>query len=353
MNNRKKNLLLYSMVIFTIFLASCKKPKKEIPDPGTSVTPKDKRVYIINEGSLTSGSASVSFYNVTANKLSNDLFATTNGRTIGDVLQSATIINNKAYFVVNGSNKIEITDTYPLTSLGVITGFAYPRYMLPINSSKAYVTESIDYNPGTKGRISIVDLTTNTITGSIMLGVQPENMLMHNGKVYVCNSGDSTISIINPNNNTVESTINMDKGPTYILKDANGKIWILCNGSYYLPLSLVKINPSTNTVEATYSAPTAPTTFTYRLSMNGSKDILYFPYNGALYAMSINATAFPTTSFINRDFYGVGVDSISNTIYASTYGFSSNQKVIRYSSTAVPLDSFTVGIGPGTFVFTY
>jgi YVTN family beta-propeller protein len=266
-------------------------------------------------------------------------------------LQSMTIVNNKAYFVVNNSNKIEITDTYPLTSLGVITGLSMPRYMQVINSGKAYVSEYINFS-GAKGRLSIIDLTTNTITGSITVGVQPENMLMHNGKVYVCNSGDSTVSIVNTNNNTVESSIKVGSGPLCITKDANGKLWVLCNGQFSVPGVMARINPATNTVEATYTLP-ATSYDIFRLSINGTKDVLYYTYENALYSMGINATALPTTPFINRDFYGIGVDSISNTIYTGTDGFTSNQKVIRYTSTAVPLDSFTVGLGPSGFVFTY
>jgi YVTN family beta-propeller protein len=359
MKNRKTNLLLYGMVLSILFLASCKKPKKEIPNPvqtSTTVTP--KRVFILNEGNFGSGNASVSMYDLTANKLYNDLFSTTNGRPIGDVLQSMTLVNNKAYFVLNNSNKIEITDPSPLTSFGTINGFSLPRYMVAVNSSKAYVSEYIDYS-GANGRLSIIDLTTNTIKGSITVGVSPEHMLLLNDKVYVCNSSDTSVSVVNTATDMVVSKIKVPVGSESIVKDANGKLWVLCGGQINYSNSansiagaLVRIDPVTNTVEATYTFSDNNGSPAH-LEINGTKNVLYYFYKNAVYSQSISATSLPTAPFINRDFYGLGVDSISNTVYTGTYGFTSNQQVIRYSSTAVPLDSFTVGIGPNGFVFTY
>jgi YVTN family beta-propeller protein len=363
MKNKKTNLLLCGMVISILFLASCKKPKKEIPDPGQTTTVVPKRVFILNEGNFGSGNASVSMYDLTANKLYNDLFAAANSRPIGDVLQSMLLANNKAYFVLNNSNKIEITNSYPLTSVGVINGLSMPRYIVAASSSKAYVSEYINLSGG-NGRISILDFGTNTITGSIPVGIYPENMLLLNGKVYVCNSGDTLISVINTSTNLVESKIKVSDGPNSIVKDANGKLWVLCGGitvyantSPYGIISqsagaLVRIDPTTNAVEATYTFSNVSGSPS-DLKINGAKNMLYYFYNNAVYSQSISATALPTTPFINRDFYGLGVDSISNIVYTGTYGFSSNQQVIRYSSTAVPLDSFTVGVGPNGFVFTY
>ena len=119
-----QKIITYGMVILSITLASCKKPKHD--DAG--ITTISQKVYVLNEGSYGNGNASVSIYDASNNKMYNDLFSDANkGRPIGDVLQSLTLINGKAYFVVDNSEKIEITDTYPLTSIGVIHGFQYPR----------------------------------------------------------------------------------------------------------------------------------------------------------------------------------------------------------------------------------
>ena len=359
MKKLKLKQILYGMLVLTIALSSCKKSK----DTGDSTPVISQKVYVINEGNYGSGNASVSIYDASNNKVYNDLFNSANNRPIGDVLQSLTLVNGKAYFVVNNSNKIEITNAYPLTSVGVIHGFNMPRYMVAPNNNKAYVSEYIDYSGG-NGRLSIIDLSTNTITGTITVGIQPENMLLLNGKLYVCNSFDTLLSVVNTTTDLVESKIKISDGPKSIAIDANGKIWVLCIGitkyntvSPYNILSqsagaLVRIDPTSNTVEATYTFSDA-SGLPDLLTTNGTKDKLYYSYLNGIYERSISATTFPSTPIITRSFYGMGVDPTTGYVYIGTNGFTSNQKMIRYQSNGTPIDSIEVGVGPSRFVFAY
>ncbi len=361
MKKLKFKKIVFGIVILTIALSSCKKPKHN--DSVATTNPSiSQKVYVLNEGNFGSGNASVSIYDASTNNVYNDLFNVANNRPIGDVLQSMTLVNGKAYFVVNNSNKIEIANTYPLTSVGVIQGFKYPRYMVAATNNKAYVSEYIDYS-GANGRLSIIDLSSNSITGSIAVGIEPENMLLYNGKVYVCNSGDTLLSIINTTTDAVEAKIKVSDGPNSIVIDANGKFWVLCSGiTKYNPdysiLSqsagaLVRIDPTSKTVEATYTFSDA-TGMPAKLTTNGAKNKLYYSYLGSVYSQSITATVLPTTPIITpRKFYGMGVDPTTEYVYIGTYGFTSNQKMIRYHSTGTPIDSVEVGVGPNGFVFAY
>lgn len=360
MKKLKLKTIIYGTLILTVALNSCKKPKQ---NDGSTTTSISQKVYVLNEGNFGSGNASVSIYDASNNNVYNDLFNTANSRPIGDVLQSMTLVNSKAYFVVNNSNKIEITNTYPLTSVGVIHGFSMPRYMVAPTNNKAYVSEYINFS-GANGRLSIIDLTTNTITGTVAVGIQPENMLLFNGRVYVCNSGDTLISIINTTTDLVESKIKVSDAPNSIAIDANGKLWVLCSGitkynnvSPYNILSqsagaLVRIDPLSNLVEATYTFPDA-SGLPAKLTTNGAKNKLYYSYLGGIYSQSISATSLPTIPIITRDFYGMGVDPHTEHVYIGTNGFTSNQKMIRYQSSGTPIDSIEVGVGPNGFVFAY
>jgi len=358
MKNRPQIPLLYIAALTLLLVTSCKKPNEKKSDPIPEVS---KKVYILNEGSFLNSNASVSIFDLTENKMYNDMFNDANGRVLGDVLQSMTIVNGNAYCVLNNSDKIEIMGTYPLTSTGVINGLSQPRYMNVVSDTKAYVSEYISYGNPT-GRISIVDLTTNTITGAITVGANPENILYFNGKAYVCISGENKIEVINTATDAIETSIVVAKGPNSIVKDASNKLWVLCGGEIAydgswnvdeansIPGALVRIDPISNTVETTYTFSDnvgSPS----RLQTNGIRDRVYYTYANAVYSMLLNETALPTTPLINRNFYGLGIDPVTNTIYTGTYGFSSNQKMIRYSPYGVALDSFTVGIGPNGFVF--
>jgi YVTN family beta-propeller protein len=359
MKTFKSTSFLIALLAVILVVPSCKKPEKV-----DIALPLESKVFVLNEGNFNSGNASVSLYDPIFNKVYNDMFTQQNSRPLGDVLQSMCIVGDKAYFVVNNSNKIEITDKNSMVSTGVINDLSLPRYMVAVNDQKAYVTEYISYVSG-NGRISIIDLATNTVSGTITLGTLPETMLLHNGKMYVCISNENKIAVINTSTDAVETTITVSDGPNSIVKDSDGKLWVMCGGKteyntttwepdplLSTPGALVKINPTTGMVESTmpfsevFGSPA-------KLTINGSLNTLYYAYNGAIYSQSITASALSSTPVINRSFYGLGVDPQTEYIYAGTYGFTSNQRMIRYTSAGAVVDSTEVGVGPNGFYFNY
>jgi hypothetical protein len=124
----------------------------------------------------------------------NDIFKTINGRTLGTFVQSMNIINDKAFIVVNGSAKVEVVNKTSFASLKTISGFRGPRFILPVSSDKAYISDWFANN------IKVVDLNSLTITDSIPTGEGQNTMAMINNKVYVANIGgygiDSTVTVI-------------------------------------------------------------------------------------------------------------------------------------------------------------
>jgi YVTN family beta-propeller protein len=209
--------------------------------------------------------------------------------------------------------------------------------------------------------VAVVNLSTNTVTSTIEVGGLPEKMLLHQGKLYVCNSNENTISVINTTTNSVTQTYTVHDGPSDIVLDANGKAWVLCNGKTVydsewnldlansLPGALVKLELSSGTEEevlefATLESPSG-------LAINGAGNKLYYLYNNGVYSHEITATSLSATPLVNRSFYGLGIDPTNEYIYGGTYGFSSNQKMIRYTPQGNPVDSFTTGIGTNGFVF--
>jgi YVTN family beta-propeller protein len=360
MKTFKSTSFLIALLAVILVVPSCKKPEKEeivLPELAK------QRVFVLNEGNFLSGNASFSIYDPLANSMQNDVFAQINGRPLGDVLQSMCIVGDKAYFVVNNSNKIEITNATSLVSSGVINDLSLPRYMVAVNDQKAYVSEYISYS-STEGRISILDLATNTISGSITVGALPEEMLLHNGKMYVCISNENKIAVINTSTDAVETTITVSDGPNGIVKDADGKLWVMCGGNTEYDGNwepdpntstagaLVKIDPATGVVESTlpfsevFGSPA-------KLNINGSKNTLYYAYDGAIYSHSITASTLSSTPLISRKFYGLGIEPKTENIYVGSYGFASNKHLVRYTSSGALIDSTEVGVGPNGFYFNY
>jgi YVTN family beta-propeller protein len=358
-NKLNRSILLGIYLSSSIFLSSC----QDDDSNGTTTPPKgayESGVLVVNEGNFQKGNGAVSYINPQNKTVVADVFRTENNRPLGDVVQSVAVNDDKAYVVVNNSNKIEIVDANTFKSLGVINNLSLPRYLVVANN-KGYLTEWVSFIGN--GRVSVIDLATNAVTKSVEVGVLPEKLLALNNKIYVLNSGENTISVINPISDAVEATITIPDSPNSLVADANNKLWVLCGGQknynpdYSIdentstPGSLVRINPATSTIEATLTF-TSKTLSPEDLVITGSGNKVYYRYGGKVYQQDITATTLTNTPFLNRNFYGIGVDPQDNFIYGSNAGgFTAAGKVVRFNPNGSAVDSFTVSIGPSEFVF--
>ena len=316
-------------------------------------------VFITNEGNFGSGNGSVSYYSFGGDTVSNDIFNMVNSRSLGDVVQSLTVHNNKAYIVVNGSGKIEVVTSHDFEEYGVISGVTSPRYFVGINNDKGYVT---DWGTGSGTDVKVIDLNTLTVSKTITVGVGPERMIYHNNHVYVANSGgygnDNTVSVIDPSTDEVVKTITLDAdSPRDFAIDANGDLWILCAGfvdySNWPDIvetnsALVRVNTSTNEVESTLAIGDYYHPSSLEVSLNGNS-LFYGGGYGVegIYKMDIADTSVPTTPLIDKTFYGFSVNPETGNIFACDAGsFTSNGTLYRYKDDGTELGSYEVGIGP-------
>ncbi|RYU84417.1 YncE family protein [Hymenobacter persicinus] len=323
-------------------------------------------VFIVNEGNFGTPNGAVSTFNIGARKVVDlDIFKTANGRTLGDNVQSLTVVDTVGYVVVTESNKIEVVRLPEFKNVKrtvkTVTGLLKPRYFAALSATKGYVTEWVDY--GVKGRLSVIDLTTNKVLKTIPLsGEQPEQLLVAGGKVYVANSGSSIVSVINTTTDTEEATIPVGDSPNSLVLDQNGRVWVLCAGFAGYD-SNFNIDPNTSTKGALVSfLPAAPTAlqrlnfasttgFPGHLQLDGSKTQLHYIYSKGVYRMNIVDRTLPTTPLIRRGFYGLGIDPKDNTIYGAVAPYSTAGKFVRFQTSGTAIDSFTVNLLPNGFVF--
>ena len=176
-------LFLISGVLFG--LSSC---KDEDPiEPSTF----EDGIFVTNEGPFQNGTGTISFYSRKTGTITNNIFQEANdGEELGNIVQSMTIHNDLAYIVVNNANKIVIANATNFEKVGEITNLELPRYFLPVNEDKAFVSQwGAD---GTTGSVKVIDLTTNKISNTIDVRPGPESMIKIDGFVYVTNSGGFT-----------------------------------------------------------------------------------------------------------------------------------------------------------------
>ncbi|GAA4014794.1 hypothetical protein GCM10022408_30040 [Hymenobacter fastidiosus] len=348
--------------ITALTLLGCDPKTTEVPVPEV----RTNSVFIINEGTYNQPNGSVSVFDVAAAKVTSpDIFQAANGRPLlSNVTQSMTVVGQQGYIVANNSNKIEVVTLPSFKSVGTITaGLKLPRYLVAASADKAYVSEWVTPTfptPG-PGRVSVIDLRTNTVTRTIVVGKAPEEMLLAGGKLFVTNSEENTVTVINTATDVVETTLTVGPAPASLALDNNGRLWVLGNGVTNYS------NPALSTKGSlTDFAPTPPYTvrkrdfasdlgYLARLRTNGTRDQFYVKTDAAVYRLSPADAALPTKPFLTRgsfDIYGLNIDPNDNTVYVGVAPtFTAPGKFIRYTSAGKAIDSAAVGIGPNGFIF--
>lgn len=347
----KTNFKMLALMV-VVFLASCR------PDETLEIVAQyDNGFFVSCEGNFGTANGSVSFISDDG-AVENDVYSNVNALPLGDVVQSMTIIDDKAYIVVNGSAKVEVVDAGTMESITTITEVGSPRYIAQVSDEKAYIT---DWN----GEIAVLDLNTHTITSTIAVGVGPENLAVSGDYAFVANKGgfglDSTLSVIDIALDEVVETIVVGEKPAYVQVDINGAVWVLSEGNTVYDENwnvvsetagqLTKINATNLTVEDNFvfSIGEHP----MNLVINDAKEVLYYK-NGAwstsVFEHSIYATELANEALIAKSFYGLGAHD--GMIYgADAMDFSQAGWVFQYTEAAVLVDSFQVGIIPGGFAF--
>jgi len=350
-----KKTLIFALA--ATFVIACKKDTPPTPQPTNKY---GSGVLICNEGVFQTGVGTVSFYDREAKSIQNDVYQNeNNGVPLGNILQSATQIGNKLYFVVNNSQQIVVANAGSMAHLSTISGLQSPRYLHAVSSDKAYISD------WSSNSLAILNLKTNTISGSISTGNGPENMLQVGSRLFVSNSGgfslDSTLTVINTITDDVEATYVVGPNPASLQIDVNGSIWVLCAGvsDWQNPANdkagrLVQIDRTTGTIAQSFLFPNK-SDHPAKLAINSSGTELYYlssGYGGDVYKMNISNPALPTSPFISGTFYALGVDPANNEIYVSDpLDYNQRGTVYRYNTNAQIVDSVKAGIIPGNFLF--
>lgn len=313
----------------------------------------DEGLFVVNEGNFNYGNSTLYYYIPSQKKVVEKVFRRANGIDLGDSANSMVVRNGLGYVVVNNSGVIFVIDVSSFKVVGMIKGFTSPRSIHLLSDSKAYVTDMYS------GGLYIVDLRERKITGRVDTGAHAstEQMVQEGDYVFVsCWVADDKILVIDSNADEVVDEITVGVGPASLAIDRNGKLWTLCDGGYGSvrdSQGLYRID--TETLEVEESFLFGPWDYPSKMCIDGEGGALYF-INGSLWRMDVEAGDLPTTPFLQaaqgQTLYGLSVDPVNSDVYvADPLDFSQPGIVYRYSQSGTLLDSFGVGIIPGSFCF--
>jgi len=355
----------YLLVLF-LLLSACMKDDELWDFPRLEVGVPSRGLFVVNEGNFTYGNASLSFYDLEKQEVHNEVFFGTNALPLGDVAMSMVVRDSLAYVVVNNSGRIYVLDATSFQYRGKITGLVSPRYMHFVSENKAYVSDLY-------GRaIAVVNPRTMELTGHIDVSHPGGGYYQHSTEqfiqidrfVYVnCWSFDRQVLVIDAELDQVVDSIRVVKQPNSMALDRHGNLWVLSDGGfegspfgYELP-ALMVVRPGQEEAETVvrFEAGERPS----ELKINGGGDSLYF-LNRHVYRFVPGSMDRPE-AFINSPyegtfaggFYGLQVDPVRSDVYLSdAIDFVQRGQVYRYAPDGTPLDTFQVGISPGSFCFT-
>ncbi len=349
--------LLYILLILLILLSACMDDGNRLKESFSA----QNGVLVLCNGNFMSGNSSLTFYRSDSMFAEQNVFFRANAIPLGDVAQSISIHNNKAWINVNNSGKTIAVNPENFVAIGKIDSLVSPRYYFPVNDVKAYISDLYAQ------RIWIIDLINYSIIGNIDIGIESDGFNRHCAEQMVawgkyvftnCWNYDNKILVVDTQDDALVDSITVGLQPQKIIADISGKIWVLCDGAYSgSPIG--NESPSIWCIDAEtqnilWSQSISIETISFDIALSPGADTLYV-VAGNLYSMPTSATEFPQEAALEsngRNFSAIGVHPLSGDIYLADAGnYVQSGQVYRFDRFLTPIDTFNCGIIPIDFAF--
>ncbi len=344
----------------------------EVPNPDKPTL--SSGAFILNQGNYYKGiDGSLNLINYADSEISKGIFKSTNGRSLGATPQCGLVYGSKVYIGVYESSTIEIADRSTLKSLkqikceGENTG-TQPRSMV---AAEGYVYVSM-YD----GYVARLDTATLSIDKTLKVGPNPENIALHDGKLWVPNSDGmnwavgygTTASIIDLASFTVEATVEVPLNPDRFLSES-GHLYLLAKGNYAdVPSLLYEIDP--NIAEIQKDASKKETAWkkidaaTMVCAGNGSIYMMDSPFSND--GVVIDCKRYDIASSTIKEWIpeglqypsGMGVDPLTGDIFVASYvmdgqwpSYEAAGFVLQFGRDGRFKKRYGIGAGPAAIFF--
>ncbi len=337
--------------LFSLLIVACDKEDDDNVSSSTGYAGSNG-VFVLNEGSST---GSISYIDSEADTVTNSIFSTANGLSLGAYPESMAYTDDYLFITVTTASSagyVLVLDRETMELVTTIEDLTYPREVT-IGDDYAYVS-----NGSYAGEIYTISLATLSITDTISVGYGPEKMIINDDKLFVANSGgwstDSTVMVIDLSSNTVTDTIEVKPYPKDMVMDANGNLWVYCRGNvtYDENWNSNFTDYGISVIASDYSVTSyefdSPNSATKTIAINNDKDVVYYTTGDALYSMKITDASLPTTALVESSFYGIDVDPETGSIWCCD---SNNSEVVVYNTSGEQQKSYSVGLYPNSCTF--
>lgn len=320
------------------------------------------RVYILNEGKYGSNNAGIDFYSPASDAAGSlfigNIYMGQNGIGLGDTGQDLIEYDGSLYATVYNSNIL-----VKMNNAGVKVGEisfteteGAPRYMVA-EDGKLYVTLY-------SGNVMRIDARTLEKEGMVQVGMNPEQIVEEDNKLYVVNGGwgaGKTMSVIDLATFTLEKTVEVAVNPEKVL-ESEDKIFIQSYGGAYPDY--------TYPVEMYDPATGSLTTVGHATNFAEYDGVIYMVYSETDWNTYTTTSTFSsynvkTGRLSDADFlqnmpdeirhgsiYMMSIDSENGDFYLSVSDYTTNGTMYRFNHQGVLLDKRDCyGMNPKKAVF--
>lgn len=276
----------FYLITLLLLIQSCRKEEfislsdssqVSIPQPENEI----QGFYLLNEGNMGMNSATIDQFSYQSGIYTRDIYAENNPnivKELGDVGNDIQIYGSKVYATINISNLVEVFDLYTGKHLQAIH-VPNCRY-LAFHEGKAYVSSysgKVALDPNAEiGFVAEIDTISLQVTRKVEVGHQPEEMVIHNNKLYVANSGgyrvptyDTTVSVVDLESFNLLQNIDVAINLHRMRLDDRGDIYVSSRGNHgSIPPSLYIIDTHTDQVVQQLDIPIS--------NMVIDNDLLYY-----------------------------------------------------------------------------
>lgn len=202
-------------------------------------------MYVLNEGNMGSNKCTLDFLDLsdTIIHYQRNIYSERNPnevKELGDVGNDIQIYGSRLWMVINCSNKVEVCRAKDAVKIGKVD-IPNCRYVT-FDGGYAYVSSYVGPvavgSNAPRGRVYKVDTLTLQKVDSVVVGYQPEEMVVVGGKLYVANSGgyiapqyDRTISVIDLATMSEERQIDVAVNLHRLRFDRYGQLWVSSRGN--------------------------------------------------------------------------------------------------------------------------
>ena len=202
-------------------------------------------MYVLNEGNMGSNKCTLDFLDLsdTIIHYQRNIYSERNPnevKELGDVGNDIQIYGSRLWMVINCSNKVEVCRAKDAVRIGKVD-IPNCRYVT-FDGGYAYVSSYVGPvavgSNAPRGRVYKVDTLTLQKVDSVVVGYQPEEMAVVDGKLYVANSGgyiapqyDRTISVIDLATMSEERQIDVAVNLHRLRFDRYGQLWVSSRGN--------------------------------------------------------------------------------------------------------------------------